>query len=118
MVPPVAELLMLKQMQIEVNERTQALESSRENAEEDFDPIQDRMLRRLALRQGSIVDLTEKIAADLGNELKPPVEEEEDVPEGGQPARPCSPPDRDCRSRLADRPPGRWTHTGRLRSAR
>ena len=84
LVPPVAELLTLKEMQIEVLERTRRLESAKERSGEDFDPIQERILERLVQRQGSLVELTSQIAGDLEEQLggeDAPAGEGEDPPE-------------------------------------
>ena len=80
LVPPVAELLMLKRMQVEVAERTQTLERAREITGE-LSPFQEQVLERLSLKQGSIIELIQKIAEDFRERLaqQNPEEEEEDV---------------------------------------
>jgi len=76
LVPPVAELLTLKEMQIEVLERTRRLEAAKERSGEDFDPVQERILERLVQRQGSLVGLTSEIASDLEEAMSPEPEQE------------------------------------------
>ncbi|MFQ5654043.1 MAG: hypothetical protein ACE5GW_04855, partial [Planctomycetota bacterium] len=70
MVPPVAELLMLKRMQVEILERTRSLNRARER-DGELNPFQERILDRLALRQGSVLELTEKIASDFESAVGP-----------------------------------------------
>ena len=72
---------MLKKMQQRVNESTKAMEKVREDTGQDLDPIQERLLQRLSLRQGNILELTQKIATDLGAELEKAAEAEDLKPE-------------------------------------
>ena len=76
LVPPVAELLTLKEMQIEVLQRTRRLEAAKARSGKDFDPVQERILERLVQRQGSLVGLTSEIASDLEEAMSPPPEQE------------------------------------------
>lgn len=69
LVNAISELELLKDLQTQVGDRTRRLEAARAVAGDDLDPIQERMLDRMALQQGSIVELTQKIAEDLRQSL-------------------------------------------------
>lgn len=81
LIPPVAEALMLKRMQLALNGQTENLERSRQANDGKLNPAMERRLTRLALKQGALESLTRKVAEEfLG---PPPVEgqtngEEED----------------------------------------
>jgi len=83
MVPPAAELIALKRMQEEVLERTRRIDSIRKRNNGELDTLEEQLLERLVQRQGSIIQLTDQIAEDLGEQLQPTVEEE--VREDGPP---------------------------------
>ena len=65
LVPPVAEALMLKRMQLAINERTEAIERARRANRGRLTPAMERELNRLALKQGALAALTRKVARDF-----------------------------------------------------
>ena len=64
LVPPVAEAMMLKRMQLEINARTEALARAREANAGQLNETMERQLRRLALSQGALGALTRRVAKD------------------------------------------------------
>ena len=92
LVPTAAELLALKRMQQEVLQRTQRLDARRSDGEE-LNPLEQRLLERLVHRQGSIIELTAKIAEDLQSQMARPEVQETgpDEAEGGKSSPETSP---------------------------
>ena len=82
LVTPIAELIMLKDMQVRVNRRTRNLENSRKaGAKGD---IWERALSRLTQKQGDLTDMTIKIAEDFKNENEQRRREEQAEREGAE----------------------------------
>ncbi len=69
LVPPVAEAMMLKRMQLDINEKVQDLERSRQAAGGELNEPMERFLKRLALKQGALATLTKKVAKDFFGEV-------------------------------------------------
>ena len=65
LVPPVAEALMLRDMQFEINAQTEALESARVANDGKLNEVMERQLTRLALKQGALGGLTKRLAKDF-----------------------------------------------------
>ncbi len=65
LVPPVAEAMMLRDMQQEINAQTLKLQSARDGNEGRLTEAMERQLTRLALKQGALGGLTKRLARDF-----------------------------------------------------
>ncbi|MBI4583949.1 MAG: hypothetical protein HY717_07995 [Planctomycetes bacterium] len=74
LVSRVTELIMLKEMQVEVNRRTRDLEASRQAGASG--ELWEKALQRLGQKQGSLTEMTKKIAKDVEGEPEEPDEPE------------------------------------------
>ena len=61
LIPPLAELKLLREMQIDVHKRTQKLYDAAKANDGDLDMIQQRLLQRLTNKQGNIRDVLKKM---------------------------------------------------------
>jgi hypothetical protein len=89
LVSVVAELLMLKDMQGDINDQTRRLEDLRQASErQDPGEVWNRALERLAQKQGSISQMTEKLMEDFRRAAGGP-QDDGSGPEGGsEPGKP------------------------------
>src|SRR5207244_1061963 len=76
LVPPLAELKMLRNMQVEVNQRTKELYDAAQVTDGKLSQVQQRLLSRLTNRQSNIRDVLSKMNDALsegqpGGEKKP-----------------------------------------------
>ncbi|HAK94090.1 MAG TPA: hypothetical protein DCM87_03550 [Planctomycetes bacterium] len=81
LVPPVAEGLMLRDMQSEISAQTEALERARVANDGKLNEVMERQLTRLALKQGALGGLTKRLAREFfgivpGENANEPVEKE------------------------------------------
>jgi len=75
LIPPVAEALMLKRMQLDLNAQTEDLERSRQVNDGNLNEAMERRLKRLALKQGALESLTN----DIAKEFFGPLPEDENI---------------------------------------
>jgi hypothetical protein len=74
LVPPIAQILLLKKMQLDAMRRTQLLDAARANQDGDLDEFQQRMLDKLTLEQGRILEETARLTREIQGALQPPGE--------------------------------------------
>ncbi|MEK7866469.1 MAG: hypothetical protein AAB434_07270, partial [Planctomycetota bacterium] len=80
LVPPIAELKMLRQMQLNLKRKTEDFDRQlKKDKTEEFDDVQRTIVKRLAHEQGTLGDLTRKFAEALSGQTK-----EEKPKEGGK----------------------------------
>lgn len=80
LVPPIAELKMLRQMQLSLKKKTEDFDRQlKKDKTDEFDDVQRTIVKRLAHEQGTLSDLTRKFAEALSGQTK-----EEKPKEGGK----------------------------------
>ncbi|MBI3097058.1 MAG: hypothetical protein HYY93_02255 [Planctomycetes bacterium] len=85
LVPAIAELRLLRQMEINVKRKTEEFaKGSIEPDAKELDEIQRTILRRLSHEQGTIAELTQKLADRLQQRHQPPPEKGVEPGEGGE----------------------------------